>query len=412
MITEMRPLAAITITERIPSILACNTDFNRGMGLVVRASVVFLTLATLLCGCDRSDDQIKVYRLVKPPGESAPMEKDAIASTNAPVKSTVERVPAPANNGAVPPNWEPQPLSQMRQASFLVHGENGALADISLVSLGAAAGNVLDNVNRWLGQLAESPITADKLPALIQKLHTPSGDVDIIDISGQPENGDPSKDGRIVAAIAPDEGKTSFYKMRGNADLVGIEKPNFLKWISAVRSDTGRDQSMLQADAPTADKPEIKWEVPAGWSPAPASAMRYASFAAPNRARLTSLLSLSRATAETISAMLTAGGNSSVLPRLRRTRQYRSAENERTAFSTVDIAGTNTRMLAAWTRHDGRAWFVKLTGPSGGGGKGEIKFREVRPVREILENDHFMLPPATTPRSGCLTDRRPIQTAI
>ena len=91
------------------------------------------------------------------------MEKDAIASTNAPVKSTVERVPSPASNGAVPPNWEPQPLSQMRQASFLVHGDNGALADISLVSLGAAAGNVLDNVNRWLGQLAEPPITADKL---------------------------------------------------------------------------------------------------------------------------------------------------------------------------------------------------------------------------------------------------------
>ena len=93
--------------------------------MVVRASVVLLTLATFLCGCDRSEDQIKVYRLAKPPGESAPMEKDAIASTNAPVKSTVERVPSATSNGAVPPNWEPQPLSQMRQASFLVHGENG-----------------------------------------------------------------------------------------------------------------------------------------------------------------------------------------------------------------------------------------------------------------------------------------------
>ena len=81
-----------------------------------------------------------------------------------------------------------------------------------------------------------------------------------------------------MAAIAPDEGKTSFYKMRGNADLVGIEKTNFLKWISAIRSDTGRDQAMLQADASDSGQAEIKWEVPAGWSPAPASAMRYASF--------------------------------------------------------------------------------------------------------------------------------------
>ena len=289
--------------------------------MVVRASVVFLTLATFLCGCDRSDDQIKVYRLVKPPGESAPMEKDAIASTNAPVKSTVERVPAPTSNGAVPPNWEPQPLSQMRQASFLVHGDNGALADISLVSLGAAAGNVLDNVNRWLGQLAESPITADKLATLIQKLHTPSGDVDIIDITGQPENGDASKDGRIVAAIAPDEGKTSFYKMRGNADLVGIEKANFLKWISAIRSDTGRDQSMLQADAPTADKPEIKWEVPAGLVACPRLRHALRQFRRPDtNGRSTSPSSLSQATAVTISATSIAGGNSSAFPRLTRTR--------------------------------------------------------------------------------------------
>ena len=76
------------------------------------------------------------------------------------------RRPAPtASSAAVttPPNWEPQPLSQMRQASFLVKGDNGAVADISFVSLGAAAGNVLDNVNRWLDQLGQPPITEQKL---------------------------------------------------------------------------------------------------------------------------------------------------------------------------------------------------------------------------------------------------------
>ena len=127
------------------------------------ASAFLLLFPFLLAGCERRDEQIKVYRLIKPTGESTPMEKDAIASTNAPVKSTIERVPSATSNVATPPNWEPQPLSQMRQASFLVHGENGAVADISFVRLGPAAGNVLDNVNRWLGQLAQPPITADKL---------------------------------------------------------------------------------------------------------------------------------------------------------------------------------------------------------------------------------------------------------
>ena len=46
-------------------------------------------------------------------------------------------------------------------------------------------------------------------------------------------------------------------------------------------------------------------------------------------------------------------------------------------FSTVDMSGDNARVLAAWTRHDGRVWFFKLTGPKTRGGKGEIEFREI-----------------------------------
>src|SRR5205823_3483662 len=86
------------------------------------------------------------------------------ASIAIPANTAAPRMPgglAPAAETAIatPPNWEPQPLSQMRQASFLVKGDNGAVADISFVSLGAGAGNVLDNVNRWLDQLGQPPIT-------------------------------------------------------------------------------------------------------------------------------------------------------------------------------------------------------------------------------------------------------------
>ena len=211
-----------------------------------RVGVAFLFLV-LLVGCERHDEQIKVYRLVKPTGESTPMENNAVASTNAPVKSAIERVPSAASNIATPPNWEAQPLSQMRQASFLVHGDNGATADISFVSLGPAAGNVLDNVNRWLDQLAQPPITPDKLASTIEKLHTSRGDVDVVDLAGKPENGDASKDGRIVGAIASDSDKVSFFKMRGNPELVGAEKVNFLKWVSAMRSGTADQTSVVSS---------------------------------------------------------------------------------------------------------------------------------------------------------------------
>jgi hypothetical protein len=123
----------------------------------------------------------------------------------------------------------------MRQASFLVRGENETTADISLVTLGASSGDVLANVNRWLGQLGQPPITADDLPRVVQHLPSELGHVAVVDIEGKPEQGDPNKDGRIIAAIAPAESGTAFFKLRGNPALAGAEKENFLKWVRGFR---------------------------------------------------------------------------------------------------------------------------------------------------------------------------------
>ena len=334
-------------------------------GVPGNATVILLALLTFFMGCSRSDDEIKVYRLVKPSGESEPLEKDAIASTNAPVKSTLERVPTATGNVPVPTNWEAQPLSEMRLASFLVKGENGAVADISFVKLGPAAGNVLDNVNRWLGQLGQPPVTPEKLAEMIQKFPTARGEVDVVDLKGKPEDGDPSKDGRIIGAIASDEG-TSFFKMRGNAALVGAEKENFLKWIATVRGGVGNESTALpQLAAPTLSQPQVKWDVPSDWSPGPRSAMRYASFAVP-------------ADHVDISVVTLPGDGGDDLGNINRWRQQLGLppsnantsvvplKTNETTFSTIDIVGTNTRTVAAWTRKDGHAWFFKLTGPSNG----------------------------------------------
>ncbi len=351
-----------TMTRRI----TLRTILSHGIGGSGNAPLALLASVILLCGCNRSEDEIKVYRLVKPSGEAEPIEKDAIASTNAPVKSTLERVPTPTGDVPVPTNWEPRPLSEMRQASFLVKGDNGAVADISFVKLGPAAGNVLDNVNRWLGQLGQPPVTPEKLTGMIQKLPTARGEVDVVDLSGKPEDGDATKDGRIIGAIASDEG-TSFFKMRGNATLVGAEKENFLKWIAALRAGAGNDSTTPQLAAPMSDKPQIKWDVPADWSPTPASAMRYASFAAPSESD----------EKIDISVVTFPGDGGDDLGNINRWRQQlglppADASNivplktNETTFSTIDIAGANTRTIAAWTRKDGRAWFFKLTGPSNG----------------------------------------------
>jgi len=333
------------------------------------ASLSLVIAAMLLSACDRSDQQIKVYRVAKAPLEAAP-PADATLPTNASSPSSVSGAgPSAPMTATIPSNWETQALSQMRQASFLVHGDNGTVADISFVTLGPAAGNVLDNVNRWLGQLAQPPVTEEKLKSVIEPLPTARGEVAVVDLSGQPENGDATKDGRIIGAIAADGTGTAFYKMRGNATLVGAEKQNFLNWVSSSRSaDATSSSTNTTAPPANSDKPQIKWEVPQGWLPAPASAMRYASFAVEANGEKAD-----------ISVVTFPGDGGSDTDNVNRWRQQiglpgvdsNALESMITPvhagdvhIDTVDMAGAKARVIAGWMRHDGRAWFFKLTGPN------------------------------------------------
>lgn len=116
---------------------------------------------------------------------------------------------------------------------------------------------------------------------------------------------------------------------------------------------------------PSSEKPQIKWDVPSTWSSAPASAMRYASFASEKNGEKAD-----------ISVVTFAGDGGSDADNINRWRQQIGLGPVDSVdaiivplhagdlhFSTVDIAGTTARLLAGWTRHEGRTWFFKMTGP-------------------------------------------------
>src|SRR5215471_12015187 len=225
--------------------------------------------AALLVGCEKNSE-IKVYRVSKAPLEqSAPQQQDAMPTNTAAPRMPGALAPTAETAVTTPPNWEPQPLSQMRQASFLVKGDNGAVADVSFVSLGSAAGNVLENVNRWLNQLGQPPITEQKLGEMAQRLHTSLGDMTIVDLAGLPDNADPARDGRIIVAMMTTANATLFFKMRGNAELTEAQKGEFLKWVAAVcDAQTKTPSSQVAAVSPPQanSAPPIKWTAPAGWA--------------------------------------------------------------------------------------------------------------------------------------------------
>jgi hypothetical protein len=336
-----------------------------------KAVVVCIFVFAALTACEKNSE-IKVYRVSKAPLEqSAPQQQDAMPTNTAAPRMPGAVASASETAVAAPPNWEAQPLSQMRQASFLVKSDNGAVADISFVSLGSAAGNALENVNRWLGQLGQPPITEQKLGEIAQRLRTSLGDVTIVDLAGLPDNADPARDGRIIAAMVNTASATLFFKMRGNADLAEAQKGEFIEWVAAVcNAQTQAGPSQMAAPPPqTTSAPAIKWKTPEGWTEVPPSSMQYASFSA--LADEGGKIDISIVTfpgdggsdADNINRWRGQIGLPPIDPSAV-TSQVAALKTAGMTFSTTDIAGANTRTIAAWTRRDGRVWFFKATGPN------------------------------------------------
>jgi hypothetical protein len=339
----------------------------------MKARVAYLSLIlSTLVGCNNQSD-IKVYRVSKAPlEESGPDQQNALPA-NAPSPSMPGGLAPTTSTASVPtpPSWQPQPLSQMRQASFLVKGDNGAIADVSFVSLGASAGNVLENVNRWLSQIGQPAINDEKLNQIAQHLTTSLGDVTVVDLAGLPSGADPAKDGRIIAGMTSTGGSTLFFKIRGNDALTELQKTDFIKWVAAVCNAQGGRKSPEMANAAPpmegGSNPQIKWKTPEGWSEVPPSSMRYASFSAganDNKVDISIVTFPGEggSDADNVNRWRQQIGLPPMSPTAVATQVAPLKSNDAT-FSTVDIAGANARTVAAWTRRDGHVWFFKATGP-------------------------------------------------
>lgn len=364
-----------------------------------------LLACALFPGC-KDKDAVKVYRVSK--AESAPPQASppeisgmgGLPQMGTPLEAAPTGQPSRVTGNA-PAGWEAQPLSTMRQASYLVKGDNGATADISLVALAGSAGGVLDNVNRWLSQLGQPAITAEQLAQKAQHVTSPLGDVAVVDLAGLPEGADAAKDGRILAGIVTADGKSWFFKMRGNAALAESQKEAFIQWISSVQVGVGTGgaepvvpaghpaagampEAPVAPDAPAAGPEKLKWEAPASWKPGAPKAMRYASFSVAGQNGESADISVSVfggdgggdlgnvnrwRTQVGLGEVDAAGLKSLVVP----------VAGKDSEILTVDMAGPKARILAGWAKVGARTWFFKLLATDGLAGSekaGFVKFLE------------------------------------
>jgi hypothetical protein len=333
--------------------------------------------ALLFCaGCNRSDDKITVYRIPKETPTPAMAQQ-----------GTMEGAASPAVHWTAPADWEKQAASGFRKGSFLVHGEDGKAADVSVISFPKAAGGLMANVNRWRDQLKLAPIT--DLAQAGTSMPVAGREMFFVDlVSDQPISPDGSKS-RILGGIFSAGSETWFFKMIGPDALVESQRETFKKFLESVHLEEG---AMASPPAPesansggnktnaptpppieTAQAASLQYSLPPGWVEKPLSPMRLASFkaVAPNGKEMDiSVVALPGIAGGDLANVNRWRGQVQLDPidedTLARSAEHLNANGH--DFLLVDLAsdqpinGEKQRILAAILDENQRAWFIKMTG--------------------------------------------------
>ena len=113
-------------------------------------------------------------------------------------------------------------------------------AEVTVIPLGAQSGSLLDNVNRWRGQINLGPVDETGLKQLVRSIPVGEAQAVYVALFG-PESAGSKRQGMLVAVL-PQGGRTWYFKMLGPAELVENQKSAFESFLRSVRFDEAEDE--------------------------------------------------------------------------------------------------------------------------------------------------------------------------
>ena len=158
------------------------------------------------------------------PGAAGPM------ADRTPPATPEEKPPATAQAGGsdfviTPKGWGPGKASAMRKASFAVT-EGDMKADISVIVL-PATNNLLDNVNRWRGQVGLESVSAAELEKTGKKVEVSGLPGTLVELVGKTET--------ILGAMVIKGDSAYFFKLQAPVALAGKETARFEEFVKSAR---------------------------------------------------------------------------------------------------------------------------------------------------------------------------------
>ena len=211
------------------------------------------------------------------------------------MRRTSEATQAPSVHFETPAGWSELPTNSLRQANFLVNGNEQA--ECYLTVLPGTGGGLVANINRWRKQMSLEPLSDADATAL-PRSNFFGGSASRVDFVGTwaGMSGDQSGEGfRLVGLLLVDESSSKFLKMVGPAPVIGAAISAFDALAtsfhgSETHAATGDPHasagqtSTAQASSAPAKQPaatsagKLSFETPDGWSRGPDRQMREVTF--------------------------------------------------------------------------------------------------------------------------------------
>ncbi len=127
----------------------------------------------------------------------------------------------------LPENWQPTASGQFQLAAFAASDGTKSVK----MTVSVAGGDLLENVNRWRGQLQLEEWSSDEFSKAAKELSVDGIEATYVVLVGDDMAGKPAC---TLGVVVPRGEQSWFFKLTGDAELGQREKPNFEKFVQSV----------------------------------------------------------------------------------------------------------------------------------------------------------------------------------
>lgn len=126
-----------------------------------------------------------------------------------------------------PQEWRPLPTNNIRRGAWNVSNPAGAQAEVTVTVFAGDVGGLLQNVNRWRGQIGLGDISAEQLPEVVVERELGKERSQVVTLIN------PANNTASITAIVPHDNMSWYFKIMGDAALIAEQAP---QWENFLRS--------------------------------------------------------------------------------------------------------------------------------------------------------------------------------